>query len=124
MGYDSKRLSLNKIQMKIIGTTSEGYICTVSLAEVKSILDKNDERRNKTEDKIKVGDELSFTSSLSRLTLLKDLNIIDSYKSLGKLTYLKLKEAKEHVEFAIAVVEAANLPLIEVKKKINESGIV
>jgi hypothetical protein len=102
--------------MKIIGKTKEWFICTLTNNEIKSLLAVNDTRKEKPEEKINTGDDLTFTTSLSNLNLLKDIRLSGSFSTLNNL-----KDAKSYIEKAIDVVEKCESPLIELQSKIRES---
>lgn len=100
--------------MKIIGKTETGYLAELTKGEIKSILSKNDSRKSQSE--LKIGDELTFTSALERLTILKDLSLTDNYKSLYKLI-----DAREELDKAIQIIKAANDSLIIVKREVSQN---
>jgi hypothetical protein len=105
--------------MKVIGKTTEGYICTVTTAEVKSLLSINDARREDINKQIGTGTELTFTEALAKLNLIKDLKLSGSYTALNKLedTIELLSKAKD-------IVEGLETPLITLQKEIEQRGIV
>ena len=99
--------------MKIIGKTQNGFILEADNTEIKSVLALSDTRRGKTLE-IEVGTELTFTTALTNLNLIKDLSLTDRFKTL-----YELKEAKDQIENAIQIVEKVNTPLLEIQKEIK-----
>lgn len=102
--------------MKIIGKTSEGFICTVTKTEISSILSVNDSRKEDIEKNIRVGNDLTFTNSLTNLNLIKDIVLSGDYKSLGRLN-----DAIEQLEEIMNNINTLQEPLISIQKKIKES---
>lgn len=100
--------------MKIVAKTNNGYLAEISDSEVKAIMSKNDSRKGKT---LSIGDELTLASALERLTLIKELNLNESYKTLGRL-----RAAREELEAALNIVEGLNQPLILIRKQLSENS--
>jgi hypothetical protein len=99
--------------MKVIGKTENGFIIEASNLEIDSLLAANHVKKGKYSE-LKVGEELTFTTALTNLNLIKDLSLSDNYRALHEL-----KQAKEELEKAIKIVEGLNAPLTEVQKQIK-----
>lgn len=99
--------------MKVIGTTTTGFIIEASNSEINSLLAIQHAKKGKPSE-IKVGEELTFTTALTNLNLIKDLSLTDSYKTLSRL-----KEAQIELNKAIEIVEGLKAPLAEIQKEIN-----
>lgn len=102
--------------MKIIAKTDNGFMCTVTSNEVKSLLGLNDTRKDDIEKNIKIGTELTFTTALSNLNLLKDVRLSGSYKTLNKL-----QDSINELNGVLNVIKGCETPLVEIQKDISEA---
>ena len=75
--------------MKILGKSNEGFIASLTNTEMKALLAMQDARKDNVREKIQVGDDLTFTTALTNLNLLKDISLSDSYRALYELKRLK-----------------------------------
>lgn len=99
--------------MKIIGQTRNGFILEADTNEINSLLALSDSRKGKAAD-VPVGTELTFTTALTNLNLIKDLSLTSDYRTL-----YELKQAKVEIDKAIDIVEKLKIPLIEIQKEIK-----
>lgn len=102
--------------MKIIAKTDNGFLCTVTNNEVKSLLGLNDTRKDDIDKNIKIGTELTFTTALSNLNLLKDVRLSGSYRSLDRI-----KDCIKEMTEVMKIIEGCETPLVEIQKDINEA---
>jgi hypothetical protein len=102
--------------MKIIGKTTEGFICTITNNEIRSILSLTDERRKDVEKSIVAGTELTFTTALSNLSVLKDVKVNGNYEDFS----YRIKQAKDKLDDIYNSLSAMNKPLIEIQSTIKE----
>lgn len=104
--------------MKIIGKTNGGFIIEASQTEMKALLANSDTRRADIEKTLVVGVELSFTTALHNLALVKDISIDGSYQTLGRLN-----DAYSELGKVIKIVEGVKEPLLTIQSKIKEAQI-
>lgn len=106
--------------MKIVGKTNTSYITEVTYNEVKAVLSKNDERQRENKyEKLDIGTDLSFTHSLERLTLIKDVKLSGSYRALDILD-----EAAKEISNVINIVKGIEVDLIKTQQDIIKTGLV
>lgn len=103
--------------MKVIGKTNNGFILEATNEEVKSLLPLTDNKRNEL-GKIGFGDDITFTTALTNLNLLKDIKMSESYSAL---TYLK--NGRHELDGIIKKLEGVEAQLIVTQDKIRRNQV-
>lgn len=103
--------------MKIIGHTTDGYLCQVSNVEMKSLLGRDDGRK-RDNSRIGIGNDITFTNALVNMEILKEISMSSSY---GTLT--QAKDALAKLEGIVVILEAINFNIINIQGQVKNKTI-
>lgn len=100
--------------MKIIGKSTDGFICEVGKSEVRAVLGLN--ATVKDVEELNVGGEITFSKALHNLALLRDVRSSNIYYALQGAEKLQ-SEVNSVVEKLKAINDAASSLNDKIKKE-------